>query len=430
MTQGSRAIRELLPHVCSQTGFLHVRDGMSSVEAPAKENFLYALLLFRCKTHESIHEGRELLKRLLFFQNCDPTSDQYGNFPAILTDYPACRDWRLPVFLCTVMTALRTSFDTVLGEEVRTRLHAAHALLFSCAQRNAEKCTYRSFERFIMALQEWFLEKTHDNPIEAASNRFLEERGWMRPDGLGLALAALSHFPPSPTRISDYAQQLWHPQAATYAGPALDVRQWGSSPAPTLLDMSLRGDPRQWTCQAALEKALITPRTWPLPAGPMPFDPSYPMWTLGSVAVSACLSRQPPSCHPVRIVTPTCTIAIIPNGIVSSLSLDGTRLLGRIQAENTPEDPCLLQAYVERTESVCLLVGDKKASVFSSEEGISMNGIHLFLATPNVRCVGHVGLGNRPNQKKGGEPFDWKISLDIVRGNIEDEVKFIIDIGG
>jgi hypothetical protein len=450
------SLRELVGYVSRQTGFLHVlpgaHEGIPAQAAPTKENFLYALLLLRRKTHETIQEGRALLSKLLFFQNGDPSSDQYGNFPVLLTDYPECRNWHLPVFLCLVMTAIETSFGSVLGEELQQRLHAAHRLLFSCAQRNAQKYRLHGWEAFVMAIQDWFLhglENTQalNDILTRATAQFIEEREWQRPDGFGLTLVALSHVPPSRLPLIDYAQQLWHPQAATYAGPALDVRQFGSGPATTLFDLCLslgKKTPlpaRPWCHQTALGLALITPGewNWPEPSMPISSDTSFAMWSLGSVTVSACLSSQASGCHPVRIVTPSCTIALVfPNGTLRALSRDGSQFSGQIQVSEIKEtDPCLLRAYVERNSAVQLLVGGRRASTFLPEEGITIADtipVHLALDACPAQCFGHVGLGNRPGQMLGArkgecEVFDWKISIDILRGEIENEVKFSVRIG-
>ena len=425
-----QAFREISPFISRQTGLLHVHEDVPSPASPTKENFLYALLLLRKKTLDAIQEGKDLLGKLLIFQNTDPASDQYGNFPALITNYPVCRNWHLPVFLCLVMAAIRTSFDTVLGEELQQRLHAAHRLLFSCAQRNAAKCRYHAWEKFVIVLQE----ASDTSSIAEASERFIEERGWLLPDEFGLALAALSNVS-GRSPLIEYARRLWHPGAATYIGPAIDVRQRGAGPATTLFDVFMGQNfplpARSWGCQTSLELALITPREWDWTScdvSPVE-DPEYPMWSVGPIAVAAC-PKSGPFCFPVRIVTPSCSIAMVfPSGVLRSFSREGSQFIGRVQiAQIKEEDPCLLRAYVERT--VPLTVDGKKASVFPPEKGISIGGVLLSLEEKGIHCLGHVALGNRPGQRLKDEAFDWKISLDIVRGTIEDEVRFLISIGG
>lgn len=450
------AFRELSPYVSRQTGFLHVHldiyDGLPAQAAPTRENFLYALLLLRRKTHETIQEGKALLGKLLSFQNCDPASDQYGNFPVLLTDYPECCNWHLPVFLCLCLTAIETSFDAVLGEELQRRLHESHRLLYACAQKNANKYRVHGWEAFVMDLQEWFLNGSGNTSalnevLSHASKQFIEEREWLRPDGFGLALAALSHLPHASSLLTDYAQQVWHPQAATYVGPALDVRQFGSGPTTTLFDVCLSmGEKiplpaRTWGYQTSLGLALITPGewNWPVPAAPVAPDSDFSIWTVGETVISAYLAHPFPGCHPVRIVTPTFTIAMVfPCGTLLSLVQEGPQFSGRIRVTEIKEaDPCLLRAYVERKQTVQLLVGGKRASTFLPEEGITISGripVHVAVDARPALLFGHVGLGNRPGQLLAGEKgessaFDWKISIDIVRGDLQNEVKFSFYIG-
>lgn len=450
------SFREVSSHVSRQTGFLHVHldmyDGLPAQAAPTKENFLYALLLLRRKTHETINEGKTLLGKLLSFQNGDSASDQYGNFPVLLTDYPECRNWHLPVFLCLVMTAIETGFGSVLGEELQNRIHTSHRLLYACAQKNANKYRVHGWEAFVMALQDWFLNGSGDTSalnerLTYATQQFIDEHEWLRPDGFGLTLAALSHIPPVPLPLTDYAQQLWHSQAATYSGPALDVRQFGPGPATTVFDLCLSLGlkiplpVRPWGYQTALGLALITPGewNWRAPVALIPMAPDFVMWSEGVATVSAYLSPPFPGCHPVRIVTPTCTVALVfPCGTLVGLSREGSQFTGRIRVTEVKEaDPCLLRAYVERKDGVELLVGGKKASTFLPEEGITIAGgtpVHLSIDARPALLFGHVGLGNRPGQLLAGEKgessaFDWKISLDIVRGDIQNEVKFSFYIG-
>ena len=409
-----KALAEVAPYASEQTGLLHVQEDMPSPAAPAKENFLYALLFLRHKTHESIQKGKELLRRLLFFQNNDPSSDQYGNFPAILTDYPECRNWHLPVFLSLVLTAVQTSFHTVLGEVLTKQICDARQLLLACVQRNRQKYMLRGWEAFAMAVHEG---------ADAAAEAFLKERDLLLPDKCGLALAALSHLPCGGERLIEAALQLWHPKAATYAGPAIDLRQRGAWPATTLLDLFLGQKTalpaRPWGCKASLELALITPsdREWPVPKTPLVFEDAYSMHTIGSAAISSCLGSQ----ASVRIVTPTYTMVLL--GPITSFSCDGRRCTGTVSGDS--------QAYVER-DRVRLLSDGKRASVFALERGITIDGdlpIRLAFDTKGIQSLSHAGLENRPGQKIKEDLFDWKISLDILRGKKDSEVSFSICVG-
>ncbi len=457
-----KAYRELQPFLSGQTGLLHLHrdlyEGQPVQAAPTYENFLYALLLFRRKTLESIQQGKVLLGHLLSFQNLDSTSDQCGNFPALLTDYPECRDWHLPVSLCCVMSALRTSFDSVLGEELKTRLHACHRSLVACALNNLKKSATSGAAMLIMALQETLPEDAAlFRTIESAAHAFQEGREWLHPWTFGKVLAFLSHFQCTdmclPTALLEVARTMWHPEAATYDGPALGVFQFGNAPETTVFDCLMSvyfATPlknRPWPYRTCLELALITPpdAVFSCPQEHQHWDVEKPftMWSVGDAAVAACFfvpkTAEVYGFHPLRIVTPSQTVVFhFPNGQLIELTQEKHRFIGKVKVNDLKEDdPCLIRAYVERNDDTELLIDGKKASTFDPEKGIAIvNGsftLHISSQTPQARTIGHVSLGNRPGQmlakqKNESVAYDWRVAFDFVRGDVPKEVSFMFEI--
>ena len=62
-----------------------------------------------------------------------------------------------------------------------------------------------------------------------------------------------------------------------------------------------------------------------------------------------------------------------------------------------------------------------------------MGTIHISSEVPNSCCLGHVSLGNRPGQlipKKRSEniAYDWKVSIDFIRGDVPKEYAFSFEI--
>ena len=461
-----KAIREIRPYCSQQTGVLHLHPdlyaGMPAQAAPTYENFLFALLLFRRKTMETIQEGKALLTHLLSFQNLDGSSDQYGNFPPILTSYPVCRDWHLPIHLCLVITAMRIGFDSILGEELKERLHECHRTLLACAQNNQKKCYTSRWGACIIAMQKLLLHSPTDSTeflqvFADASKMFVSEREWLHPEAFAKVLVAASQLQCDelslPVSLIESAQRLWNPEASTYAGPALGVFQFGGVPETTLFDclMSLYCNTplkqRPWPYRTSLELALITPseKMYGAPERSTQWgqENSFSVWSLGSLSVSACFFAPKMSelhgFHPIRIVTSSETVVFhFPSGQLLELSLYGRRFEGRVRiTEIKEDDPSLLRAFVERHDGTTLLVDGKAASTFDPGKGISivneMGTIHISSEVPNSCCLGHVSLGNRPGQlipKKRSEniAYDWKVSIDFIRGDVPKEYAFSFEI--
>ena len=332
-----KALRDIRPYCSPQTGLLHLHpdiySGVVAQAAPTYENFLFVLLLLRKKTVESAQAAKVLLDRLLHFQNLDPGSDQYGNFPALLTDYPSCRDWHLPVSLCLVVTAIRTGFDAILGEDCKRRLHVCHQALFACVQQNQKKCHLSSWAAFVVALQRVLLNPPSESSsvlkaLTESTQQFVADREWLNPEAFGKVLAAVSHLQCGalsiPASLLGCARHMWSPDASTYAGPALGVFQFGDVPATTLFDcvMSLYFTiplkERPWPYRTSLELALVNPPETAYASSQEPLqwgdDKPFAMWPMGNLIVAACFFEPRTSetygFQPIRIVTPSGTMVI------------------------------------------------------------------------------------------------------------------------
>lgn len=471
-----KAYHDLEPFVSAQTGLVHVhRDvykGIPAQAAPTYENFLFVLLLFRRKTVDSIQQGKAVLGRLLSFQNLNHESGQYGNFPSLLTDYPECRDWHLPVLLCLVMTAIRCNFDAILGEELKDRLHASHLALIDCAQKQLKKGFLRHWESFVIAVQSSvFLQCPEEGfaclSVDETCRALFENREWLSPQLLGRLLASLTHlcpikgfcpsdeFPKAAAFLPAFEalRLMWHPKATTYDGPAFGVFQFGCFPETTLFDFFLsvcRGiplTPRPWPYIASLELALITPpeEVCPLPAVERPDGGrSCLFWKEGDFSIWACLDRlNNPALygfHPIRVVAPSYTIVFhVPNGQLVECRREGNRYLGKAKLDGVEEErPSLIQMFVERHAGLGLMVEGRKATIFDSEKGVFIadgsSSFHFASLPSRATSLGHVSLGNRPGQLLTGHheestAYDWKVSIDYVRGEVPDEIEFFFELG-
>lgn len=441
-----KAVKELRPYISSQTGFLHlhpdVYEGLPAQASSVEDNFLLALLLFRRKTMESFQEGKGLLARVLAFQNTDPFSDQYGNFPVLLTDYPVCRNWRLPIVLAMVVSALQSNFGGVLGEELQQALLEAHRKLMVCAKNNQLRCRYADWELFILSVQE---ESFVEEDLLVKIDGLFRGYQCVQPRVLGLLLSACSKTPRLFGRLLQHVLPLWHPEATTYAGPPVDIEQFGAGPATTLCDfvmscacaIPLKNRPLPY--RAALDLALLTPpleRQEFVVSAQGGSDPSVYMHRFATAMVSGWVLPFRQGLLPMRIVTPSSTIAIsFPCGQLQKVSVESHRLVCSVRLIDVV-DPCLFRAYVERSEATTLLVDGGSATVFRPETGLSIvDGSMSITVTADVQpsmTLGHVGMGNRIGQvcsRLGGGhvSFDWKISIDSLRRKDQDDVNIVLD---
>lgn len=107
-----------------ETGFIHLhyhieREVHQAV--PTYENFLFAYALLKSRTVEAIQEAKQLIDRLLYYQN-ERLEKGRGNFPIYLHDAPICHDPLLPLQLLVPCYFILSQFGVVIGEELVERL--------------------------------------------------------------------------------------------------------------------------------------------------------------------------------------------------------------------------------------------------------------------------------------------------------------------
>ena len=85
-------------HQSPQTSFVHYchqkMDETVNHTIPPYENILFALALIRMQTVQNVNEGKEIISKILDFQN-----PETGNFPVYLHEFPLCRDRFMSVHL-------------------------------------------------------------------------------------------------------------------------------------------------------------------------------------------------------------------------------------------------------------------------------------------------------------------------------------------
>ncbi|EFB42522.1 hypothetical protein [Parachlamydia acanthamoebae] len=232
-----------------QTGFVHyfyhAQEAMHQT-IPIVENGYFILALMRTKTIENIKEAKELLDRILIFQN------QSGNFPIYLHEFPNCKDRYLGAHLLPIFYWMLKDFHTILGQDLKNRLiESTTALALYTLVAHEEKpgpyhLSLKCAAAWI-ALGEW-LNLPH---LEDAGNQLLETlrlkgitQAWGDPHYLGEILASLQMVYPeiasSPWDfLWHYILETWHSSTACYTGPARRVYQAEFQPQGSLYDLYL-----------------------------------------------------------------------------------------------------------------------------------------------------------------------------------------------
>lgn len=234
-----------------QTGFIHYFHGDSKQPydtIPTLENSLFILALFRSRLMEQVQEGKDLLNRLLHFQNF-VEGEGRGNFPVYLHEYPYCTDSVAGLQLLAPFYWFLHSFSTVLGNPLKERLNSAvqSILQYTLAEHNKKNFPY-FFAVRLAAIQaafgklwgktEW--EKEGMEKLENLSQNQLE--GWSTTKQLGELLVGLQMVYPSIANspwnlLWKRMEETWHFPTGTYMGPS--IREWheGVEPLPNLYDL-------------------------------------------------------------------------------------------------------------------------------------------------------------------------------------------------
>lgn len=205
-----------------RTGFIHLFPNEETTDTiPLYENFCFALALFRQKTADSVTEGKELLTRLLAFQNSD------GHFPVYLHEFPRCHDFQMPLKIAPILIYLLRHFSAVLGELKSKIADALEKALSKCPEKPAWENRYRACRglsllpvdtsRFSPSdWTEWLItaqlagqtefEIPYDASLQLLRGTDIQEKGEPRPNPVEWLLAE-GQF--SPRLLRDHPHQLW-----------------------------------------------------------------------------------------------------------------------------------------------------------------------------------------------------------------------------
>src|SRR6185295_89533 len=203
-----------------KTGFVHDSPEIISIFS----NFLFALALLRQKTQECVLEAKQLLDRLLFFQQMDEMRPSFGNFPVFLHDYPYCRDHYVAARLLAPLYWIQKEFSHVLGQELGQRLTQATVRLQAFLKQLSERSQLPSWDTLRL-----FPDSVV--PIDFSAQT---------PEILSQLITSCCMRPQNKLEdgLKEYLQTVWLSQSALFIGPKMQP-QLHYLPQVTLFDYYL-----------------------------------------------------------------------------------------------------------------------------------------------------------------------------------------------
>lgn len=446
-----------------QTGFLHYYHHAKEElhhTIPIVENFLFALALLRSKTVDHINEAKDLLAKLLHFQNRLNDLNEEGNFPFYLHEFPLCKDRSVSLHVAMALYYILKQFHSVLGQDLKTKLEEALVRSLQHTSRwQSEKSGSYLLSLKCAALSQASGKLLSLSDLETYGKNQLEQLthqpdhlSWHSPAALGQIYTALSlvyeDLNQSPwNHFWGHLIHTWHAPTCTYMGPAIKEWQDGYEPQVTLYDLImgyLSGSFSKRSLQEApahLEAVLILPsRAEFLPNINQPlsikgnFDnASWNLYQNHSIAYSTVTSqdiKNDKGFQPLRIIwgnsNRTHTLSVQGSQHVTfEHLLDRLHLFFELNGPPDCEDrekSRELIFFIDAPESWQFFVDGQKASTFRIEDTLSFHSdskqffLNFSLEEGSGNFSGHCMLGNRPSQlaikgKQRFDAFDWQLFL-------------------
>lgn len=411
----------------SQTGFVHHNYQEKTQELahtiPIYENLLFVLALFRTHRIESIEEGKEILWKLLPFQN-----SQTGTFPLYLHLYPEPAYIKDLVHHLAPLYWILKDYGHVIGHNLRNSLeHSVRLLLsFSLRQQKETKipalCSFRlacaatAFGKW-MHCEEWIHagEEGEKTALEQDFSVYTSAE-------LGEVWIGLQMIEKSEENKKQF-ENLWNPTLCTYSGGHLFEPQERLEPAPSVYDLYMGLFAKKFSKRALhtapfhLQAALIRPVDVSFSftqQDPFFFVAGHPfkfLWGNQDLLHSfVCEGGEPLSIEVVREDHKTELFFTLKDKDFS----EGKEKKGEIEF------------FIDFHPAVQFFKKDQPVNTFTMNEEISIKlGEHCFKMTCTLLegkgdFFGHIMRGNRPSQtaNKGEQRFQsyhWLLFLRTVR---------------
>ncbi len=379
-----------------RTGFVHLHHGdpIATDTIPVYDNLCFALALCRQKKAESIAEAKELLQKLLFFQNPD------GNFPTYVHEFPRAYNANLSLQAAPILHWLLREFGAVLGSECRMRLESSLHMALKFAQRR--------------------LEEGKLTPMWAL--RYRAMRAAMG-DGCDVGDIETGGFTPADWWEYSISKQLtevpkcscFHLGLQAYCGHLQHDRQTHFEPDCYLIE---------WAAAAAMD--CFSPRL-------LKDDPrQIQLAALGPIEVfhkkiSAALFQSSVAADCVfRVLWGGSTLhsLVLPKGDFSTQEIDGGWLLDLPSEYEMGRDDLIECAlYCDISSDTKILINGERGTVFNLDDTVEIVSLDWKMQLKfeveegEGEFCGHLLFGNRPGQTSNTEmsAYDWKIALRTLR---------------
>lgn len=448
-----------------QTGYIHVCYNLKREEAhlpiPLVENALFVLALLRSRTSENMLEGKEMLSRLLFFQNTEKGSPSEGNFPIYLHEFPQCKDRWTGVKLLLPFYWILTEFHSILGTELKAKLEQAFLKILEHGFKTYQEkpAPYPTGIKLAASACAGG-KKLGAEELVVKGERLLnalhaDQRDWSDPEIIGSMIASLQMVYPqiSSSPWQDFwqvIQSTWHVPTASYIGKMKGQFQNGSEPSVSLYDLYMGYLSEAFSERALkdqlvhLEGSLIRPVTENISS----LLPSHT--TLDQTQVfkeqKYAYSLSPDSVpftliwgNQKRMHSLTCQ-----NGNIKSCTSKniegGVELfftLGDSIDVEEREKNREIMFFIDRHQDMKIHVDEYRATTFQLGETVKIQsgGLNLSLSFQledgEGQFLGHILPGNRPSQigsigTQRFEAFDWQIFLRTLRRSNPCTIKVTI----
>jgi hypothetical protein len=349
----------------ARTGFIHDEETI-----PLYDNFCFALILFRKKTADSIHLGKELMEKLLPFQTSD------GNFPVFLHDYPKAFDFQMRYKVAPILIYLLRLFTPILGE-LKTKIEIA---LEKALSKRPEKSSWENRYRACIGEPLLSMDTTHLSPFEWTE--------WL----ITAQLAGQTHF----FIPYDETLQLFMGQAC------FDVQEKGE-PRPNPIEWLLADGHYTPRLLNDHPHQLLTAPLFPITyTSEKPIDSSFRLFWKGSSTIHSLVGK----------------------GLTFDLPAE---------IEQGRGDLYEAALFCNISPETTILIEGMKGTVFALGDRIQIDTptlkleLKFELVEGSGEFCGHIFRGNRPSQvSKGYEAYDWQIGLRTLRRQGPARVKVTI----
>lgn len=448
-----KSLQEFKRWVSVKTKLVHFSyedKSHSDYVCPLYENFCYLLALFESKQKENILHAKELLEKLLAFQNF-MDEESIGGFPIYLHEYPKCKNTYLHVHILYPLYYILKRYENVLEQHLIDKLTNAIDALYDRALKTHESFPYKDamllkLKAFTSAYKSMEQMSLEDFAIDTNSSKTIAE-----------TLVALQMASPSKEVIKEVlskASAFWSVEYQTYIGPAIKEYQERFDLALTMLDLfmalSLQTDLYKLKQPSSL--LMHAPLIFPFDIDQVDdsissHDPNWDIMSKDGLHLSSrkeflpsddplgpshhlfrALWKEEKSLHSLVCQEKSLAMSFLNQQDTSFLFTYSPELPG----EGKKEYELALFTNIEKDKEI--LVNNEKSTVFNLGDTISIVtktktlNLCFEIVEGEGRILGHLFYGNRPSQliEDIFQAFDWKISLRTLNRseNLKVKLKF------